>query len=308
MHSYPIFVLYYPEYYIYYIYRIVSSYMQVLPFTIPKPKPDALILQEDKEQSFYNLLHQHQEFQISLIISGEGALIVGDTINYYKAGDLIVLGSNLPHVFKSALSKSTESHMLTVFFSKESFGHDFFNIEELKSLQFFFKKAENGFKIVSKKSNVFLLFKQFFKASKLDRFILFFTLLKSINQSEYVTLSNFISSKKYSDNEGRRMSAVFEYTMSNFQREITLTDIAKEASMTKNAFCKYFKKRTNKTYVTFLNELRIEESCKLLRSRKELSIAEIAMLSGFQNISNFNRKFKLGKHKIPSEYRKQDML
>lgn len=110
--------------------------------------------------------------------------------------------------------------------------------------------------------------------------------------------------KKYSDNEGRRMSTVLEYTMANFQKEITLNTVALKAAMTKTSFCKYFKKRTNKTYVSFLNELRIEEACKLMLGEKEVSIAAIAEASGFQNISNFNRKFKQIKGATPRDFRR----
>ena len=278
--------------------------MKVLPFTIPKSKRDALILQEDKEVSFYDLLHQHEEIQISYIIQGEGTLIVGDTFNFYKSGDVVVLGENLPHVFKSDSSKNSMSHMRTVFFTKDAFGIDFFNTEELKSLQSFFTKAENGFKIPSKAPQIIKLFEAIFQARKLDRFILFLQLLKKMNRVKYERLSSFVSEKKYKDNEGKRMNDVFAYTIKHFQHDISLHTIAREAAMTKTAFCKYFKKRTNKTYVTFLNEFRIEEACKLLQQDKEVSVAEVAERSGFQNISHFNRKFKLLKGKTPRAYRK----
>lgn len=282
--------------------------MKVLPFTIPKPKRDALIVQEDLEPAFYGQLHQHEEFQISCILAGEGTLIVGDSIHRYRQGEVYVLGGNLPHVFKSDITNKSLSHMKSVFFTKSTFGKDFFGIEELKSLQSFFKKAENGFKTTSRQKLSFVFMEQLFKASKLDRFILFIQLLKNLNQATNTTLSDFISEKKYSDNEGRRMSAVLSYTMANFQNEISLNTIAVEASMTKTSFCKYFKKRTNKTYVSFLNELRIEEACKLLQTKKEASIAEIAEASGFQNISNFNRKFKQIKGVTPRSFRQGKVL
>ena len=278
--------------------------MKVFSFTIPKAKRDALILQEDRETIFYQLFHQHDELQISHIKQGEGTLIVGDTVGTYTAGDFVVLGGNLPHVFKSDASKSKLSHMLTVFFTEDSFGTGFFETEELKSLRSFFDKAANGFKISGSHPKLSALFSELHEAPKLDRFILFIQLLKQLNKKDYTSLSSFTSRKKYSDNEGKRMSAVYEFTINNFQKEISLDTIAREAAMTKNAFCKYFKKRTNKTYITFLNELRIEEACKLLQSQKELSVAEVAEASGFQNISNFNRKFKNLKDKTPREYRK----
>jgi len=280
----------------------IAILMKVLPFTIPKPKRDALILQDDKQQSFYEFLHQHDEFQISLIVNGQGTLIVGDTVGFYKTGDVIVLAGNLPHVFKSNITSTKKSHMFSVFFTETSFGEGFFDTEELKSLTSFFQKAENGFKVSSPGEKIIIIFQKLQKASKLDRFILFVKLLKQINNAKYEVLSSFISEKKYTDNEGQRMGAVFQYTMTYFREKISLEEIAREAAMTTNAFCKYFKKRTRKTYITFLNELRIEEACKLLREEAEMSIAEIAENSGFQNISNFNRKFKQLKLMTPREY------
>ena len=99
------------------------------------------------------------------------------------------------------------------------------------------------------------------------------------------------------------MRDVFEYTMNNFENEISLHTISSIGNMTKNAFCKYFKKRTNKTYVSFLNELRIEHASKLLMSKKDLSITEIAERTGFNNMSNFNRQFKALKFVSPSEFK-----
>lgn len=284
----------------------IAILMKVLPFTIPKPKRDALIFQEDNQPVFYGVLHQHEEFQLSYVMQGEGSLIVGDTVGFYKAGDVVVLGSNLPHVFKSDPTTTESSHMLSVFFTKKAFGTFFFETEELKSLQSFFRKAENGFRLTHASEKWAALFEKIGKASKLDRFILFFQLLKQLNAARYEALSSFISEKKYTDIEGRRMGAVFQFTMNNFRKKITLDEIAKKAAMTPNAFCKYFKKRTRKTYITFLNEIRIEEACKLLREQPESSIAEIAEQSGFQNISNFNRKFKEIKGVKPMAFRKEN--
>lgn len=278
--------------------------MKVLPFKIPKPEDDALIFQEDRELIFYNKLHQHEEIQISLIVKGEGTLIVGDTINYYEQGDILVIGGHLPHVFKSDLNATSNSHMLSLFFTRTSFGTTFFELEELQEISLFFNRAKNGFRITSSKETILALFFELKEASKFDRFILLLKLLKLISSSNYKSLSSFIYEKKYSDIEGKRIGDVFEYTMTNYQKDISLDAISEIATMTKNAFCKYFKKRTNKTYFQFLNELRIEYACKLLLANNEFSIAEIAFKSGFNNISNFNRQFKSIKDIRPSEYKK----
>jgi len=280
--------------------------MKVFPFKIPKPEQDTLVYQEDIGSVFYDKLHQHEEIQISYIVKGEGTLIVGDTINYYKANDIIVIGSNLPHVFKSDKSASPISKMISLFFTKTSFGNDFFELEELKTLSNFFKRSKLGFVVTSSKKNISQLFLKSEIASKFERFLILLQLLKNLSVCNYNSLSSFIYEKKYTETEGKRMQNVFEYTMSHFTEDITLNEISNIANMTKNAFCKYFKKRTNKTYFKFLNELRVEHASKLLLIENEISISEIAYKSGFNNISNFNRVFKSIKKESPSLFRKHN--
>lgn len=103
------------------------------------------------------------------------------------------------------------------------------------------------------------------------------------------------------------MQIVFDYVMTNYHQNITLDEIASIASMTKNAFCRYFKVRTNKSFFQFLIEVRIERAAKLLSSNGELSVLEIAESCGFNNISNFNRKFKELKQLSPLQYRKLNL-
>ncbi len=284
--------------------EINSVHVKVLPFKIPKPEQAALIYQEDVGASFYDKLHQHEEIQLSLILEGEGTLIVGDTINYYKKGDVLIIGSNIPHVFKSDVVSSSISKMFTLFFTESSFGDHFFELDELKELKSFFKRTKHGFRITSNKKKILKLFLDLKDASKLERFIILLTLLKLISSANYKSLSSFIYEKKYSSIEGKRMQDVFEFTMSNYTQDISLEKISDVANMTKNAFCKYFKKRTNKTYFRFLNELRVEHASKFLLDESEYSIAEISEYSGFNNISNFNRQFKAIKQMSPTQLKK----
>ncbi|QTD37343.1 helix-turn-helix domain-containing protein [Polaribacter batillariae] len=277
--------------------------MKVLPFQIPKPENDALVFQEDIEFAFYNKLHQHEEIQISFIVKGEGTLIVGDTITNYETGNILVLGSNLPHVFQSTEKLKEKSHMITLFFTENSFGSNFFELQELNEIKPFFKQAKHGFKITDDK-DISKLFLELKTASKLERLIALLQLLKRVTSLEYESLSSFIYEKKYTAVEGKRMRDVFEFTMRNFTEDISLNEIANVASMTKNAFCKYFKKRTNKSYFRFLNELRIENASKLIVANTDFTLAEIAYNSGFKNISNFNRHFKSIKKMSPSNFRK----
>lgn len=276
--------------------------MKVLPFKIPKSKDVALIYQEDIGKIFYDKLHQHEEIQLCAIVKGEGSLVIGDSINEYKTGDILIIGSNLPHVFKSDTSDCESSFMKTLFFTKTSFGTDFFELGDFAEMQKLFKISESGGIVTSNKDEVLQLFSSLNKASNFERFIIFLKIVSELLNAEINPLSTFIYQKKYSDNEGKRMSNIMEYTMNNFNKEIDLDTIAGISNMTPNAFCRYFKQRTNKTYFQFLIEVRIENACRLLKNHDAL-IAEVSEKSGFKNISNFNRKFKDNKGITPSKYR-----
>lgn len=278
--------------------------MKVFPFKIPKPKEEALIYQEDREIVFYGKLHQHEEIQISYIANGEGNILVGDTITGYQKGNVVVLGSNLPHVFRSEINTGETSVMMTLFFTTNSFGNNFFDLPEFKTLEPFFAAIKNGFKVEQISQKTADQFKKLRNASEFDRFLIFFKIIKSICHYERIALSNFIYDKPFTDREGKRMQLVFDYVMTNYQRDISLEEIASLSNMTKNAFCRYFKLRTNKTFFQFLIDIRIERASKLLLKNRELSVIEIAELCGFNNISNFNRKFKELKKLSPLQYRK----
>jgi len=279
--------------------------MKVLPFQIPKPTDDALIYQEDHEFVFYDKLHQHEEIQLSCIVEGSGTLVVGDTISQYQKGTILAIDGNLPHVFKSDVNAKKKSLMLTLFFTRDGFGPRFFDLEELSETRSFFRKIENGFQVTSHKTSLLQTFESLAQQSKLERFVTFLSILKLLSKAKKQSLSSYVYKKHYSVDEGKRMRDVMSYTMEHFHESISLEQISAVTSMTKNAFCKYFKKRTNKTYVQFLNELRIEHACKLLRNQPELSISDIAFDSGFGNVSNFNRYFKKIKNEQPLKYRKR---
>ncbi|MEC3906708.1 AraC family transcriptional regulator [Tamlana sp. 2201CG12-4] len=281
--------------------------MKVFPFKIPKQKNEALVYQEDIEPYFYDKLHQHQEVQISLILEGEGTFVLGDSVTHFKSNDIFVIGSNLPHVFKSDIYSTNNSQMLSLFFNKDSFGDNFFKLKEFNSLNSFFNKSLYGIKLNSNKDTVKTKFLKLKNADKLERFIILFEILHLICDSKIEQLSSFLYEKNYSDNEGKRMSAVFEYTMNNFNQDISLDKIADVANMTSNAFCRYFKQRTNTTYFQFLTKMRIENACKLLNQNSDLTIAEIAYKSGFKNISNFNRQFKQLKKTSPLKYKSEHL-
>ncbi|WP_282085350.1 AraC family transcriptional regulator [Aquimarina algiphila] len=277
---------------------------QVLPFKIPKTSTDTLIIQEDRGLKFYDTLHQHEEIQVSFIVSGEGSVIVGDTITNYRINDILVFGSQVPHVLKS-ISSSEESYMISLFFTKESFGSGFFELSEFNDLFTFFDSLSYGVRVLSEKEELRELFFTIKKKKhRLDRFVIFLQILKFFSLAKTETISSSITRKNYTDYEGKRMADVFQFVMEKFYSDISLQEVSDLANMTPNAFCRYFKQRTNKTFFQFLTEVRITHSCRILSKEPDISIAQASYSSGFKNVSNFNRKFKRIKGITPSQFRK----
>lgn len=276
--------------------------MKVLPFKIPKPEHECLIYQEDREEVFYDKFHQHEEIQISYIVKGTGLLILGDSISKYEPGDIILIGGNIPHVFKSD-EIGSQSLMYTLFFTKNSFGEQFFNLTEFEKAHKLIDKAEYGIKIKPGNKKVYKLFNELKNQNKIERIASFLNILNILINSKKESLSTFVYHKKYTDNEGKRMNDVFQFTMEKFHESISLDDIAQRANMSKNAFCRYFKKRTNKTFFQFLIEVRVEHASKLLVRDKELPVSILYRMCGFNNLANFNRKFKEIKGMTPTQYR-----
>ena len=279
--------------------------MKVLPFKIPKPENVTLYVQHYKGENFYEKLHQHKEIQISVVIKGEGTYIIGDCVGDFKENDIFVLGENLPHVFKRDTAFENDTEMISLFFSKNSYGENFFDLPEFEQFDQFFNNSVLGYKVLSNKDEIGLILSKIQLSSKFDQFTSFLEILKLISEADKRKLSSLINLKKYAGDEGKRMSDIFQYTMNNFQKEVSLHDVANIANMTPNAFCRYFKQRTNKTFVHFLIDIRIGNACKLLAKKNDLSITEISYKSGFNNLANFNRKFKALKGITPSEYKKK---
>ncbi|GLU42877.1 AraC family transcriptional regulator [Allomuricauda sp. NBRC 101325] len=277
--------------------------MKVLPFKIPKPSDEALVYQIDHERIFYDHLHQHEEIQISYIAKGSGSLVVADSISDYQEGDVLVIGGFVPHAFKSDASASSKSIMHTLFFDINSFGKDFFGITDLASTKEFFKKSEMGIRVVSNKEVIIEAFRKLKSQNKVEQIATLLLVISEIMKAQTQPLSSFVYRKTFSDDEGKRMNDVFKHAMEKFNEPIELDEIAQVANMSKNAFCRYFKRRTNKTFFQFLIEIRIENACKLILSQPELAISAVSDQCGFNNIANFNRKFKELKGCSPTQFR-----
>ncbi len=282
--------------------------MKVIPFQIPRSGNTSLNIQVEKVPHLYNHLHQHPEIQVTLIKQSSGILIAGDYIGRFEPGDVFIIGSNQPHVFRNDsvyFRKKKTAESITVFFDENTLGKEFWLQSELASLQSFFSESQFGYRVLGSKHHemqeILLSLKDASGLKKLNLFIHLLDLL-STNQ-ELQPLSKTHPQRTIKSFDGSRLNRIIAYTFKESQRTVNLTEIAGIANMTVEAFCKYFKTRTGKTYINFLNEIRISKACKYLLL-EDKTITEVCYESGFSNLSNFNRVFKRITGKTPKEYRK----
>ena len=287
--------------------------MKVLPFKITKTIKESYRIQVDKQQYFYDILHQHPEIQLTLIVDGYGTFICGDHIGHFSEGDLFLIGPNMPHVFKCDDSFYDPAHLLTaygisVFFDRDVFGKSFFDLPEMEVAKDLLLNSQRGIQFKGESlQDATPLMHSILYTKGIDRLIGLLKLLKILsNESCHNYLSTSTAIKEYNEKDGKRMNDVFQFTMKNFNRPIALEEVSAIANMSPNAFCRFFKQRTQKTYVNFLNEVRIGNACQLLQ-RKDLTIAQICYNSGFNNLSHFNRYFKRITGLSPSEYNKKQI-
>lgn len=285
--------------------------MKILPFKIPKTVHESFRLQTDRQPYFYDNLHQHPEFQLTLIFKGEGELIVGDYIGPFEPGDLFLIGPDLPHVFRCdpqyyRTNFTREAHSISVFFDWGFWGEKFLSLPEMSNINEFFKESENGLRIKGDaRTAVSKLMEELFTVNNVDRLIILLKILDVLSLSSgHASLASAGTFHDFDEDDGRRLDAIYRFTINEYHRKIGLDEVAAVSNMTVNSFCRYFKKRTRKSYIRFLNELRIAQACKLLQ-QKDTSISQVGLEVGFSNLSNFNRKFKEIKKCTPTEFRNQ---
>lgn len=267
---------------------------------------EAFVARIDQFGQFYNKWHYHPELELTHIVKGSGTRFVGDNIEFFQNGDLILIGSNLPHVWKNHNEESELSIARVVQFLPNFMGDDIIKLVEFKNIQKLLIKSSYGLKIEGESKNQILDFLDaLFKTDNpLERIIIIIKMLDCLGTSQdLIPISKSLFLVELDKQNKDRLNKVIDYTITNFASKIILEDVASLSSMSVSNFCKYFKGRVKKTYVQYLTEVRIGISCKML-IEDSLSISQIAYDSGFVNISNFNRAFKLNKNMTPLSYRK----
>lgn len=274
--------------------------MKVLQFTIPVAHDKSIIVQEDNLPYFYPYLHRHKEAQVTWILDGEGTLIAGNDMHPFKPGEIYLLGPDQPHLFKSGPEYfqpggGKHVHALTVFFDPFGSLAPLLELAELSTLKDFIQQCIRGFKVpdgyVSSVSELMLKIKDAPGPAQVIHFLQLLSILQGMPVKPQ-PLSSASAPAGISESEGIRISNIYNYILQHYSGAITLDDVAREACMTPQAFCRYFKKHTRQTFVSFLNQVRVSEACKKLTGNRYQSISVVAYKCGFSSITNFNRVFK----------------
>ncbi len=279
---------------------------------LPKKTIESFVVEFFEFNYYPNPWHFHPEYELVLVTESRGKRFIGDKISSFEPGDLALIGPNLPHSYRNDdeyyQNKNLKASSIVVHFQETSFGSDFFNLPETGSLKNLLNQSKRGLdifgdtnQIVSRKMHELLELKDFSRWLKLLEIL---NVLQ--NSSEYKSISE-AGVTCSSEKESERMEKVITYMTNNFNKDISVSDVAKIANMADNAFSRYFSQRARKPFVKFLNDIRLSHACKLLLE-ENMSVVEICFESGFNNLSNFNKQFKKKLNVSPSEYKKQYLL
>lgn len=250
-------------------------------------------------------LHCHEELELNFIMNAKGAKrVVGDHIGEIDDLELVLVGSNLPHVWQTHKCKSKDIREITIQFHKDLFDEKFLRRNQLSFIRNMLEKSAKGIQFSTQTIQqvaprlTILSQKQGF-----DSVLELLSILHDLSISRNMhTLSDATFSNAELSYNSRRIERTIEYMNQSFQKSITLLEVSKLANMTEVSFSRFFKARTGITFMDSLLEMRLGHASRLLIDTTQ-SVAEVAYNCGFNNISNFNRLFKKKKGCTPKEFR-----
>ena len=249
--------------------------------------------------------HFHEEYELIYIIKGNGIRLVGDNLSNFQSGELVLVGPNIPHLWRTTKNVNTVDRII-IKFDEIPTGVNFFALPEFSGINALLKKAKNGIYFgAATRERVHDFFLDISRAEGAEKWLSLLRILDILSKSnDGEKLSNPYMKIAQQLPKDNRLSKVISFISEYYNQDITLEKMADIAAMTVPSFCRYFKKRTNKTFVQFLNEYRIGKACVLLVENK-LSVTEIWCELGFNSSTNFNKIFKKTYHCTPMEYRKK---
>ena len=284
----------------------------------PQLEPSFRLINRQGNRSFtykyepFNLStrwHYHPEVELIFFIKGNTSCIVGQEFTDFEEGEVVILGSNLPHVLQensefASLYPDVKPFGLIVQFRPDFLGENFFNVPELEFVNRFLERSKRGVRFGASVSEKFSAMPNRMEAMRdHEKLLQLLTVLLELAESEdYELLTKENLGNAFHVDEDR-MLRVNEYIYRRFTDHITIREVASLINMSESAFCRYFRSRTLKTFTRYLNEIRISYACKLMQNAS-CSISSACFESGFNSLSYFNRQFRVILGSSPNDYRK----
>ena len=254
----------------------------------------------------YSVIHAHKNYELNLMTMASGKRIVGNNVSSFENNDLILIGPNLPHNrILTGPERINPPECLILYISERLINNDLIRIKELETIQQLFNLAMNG--IAFKGEEVKLAEQKITQLAGLqgtDAFIALIQLLRSLTEiagQELLSRSPVQLDSHYKDLDKIKM--VYDFVLRNIHKPVALDEVAGLLNMAPGSFSRFFKKRTGKSFLQYMKNIRIGLASKML-SNTEKPVSQICLESGYNNVANFNFYFKSLMKMTPTEYRK----
>lgn len=259
--------------------------------------------------NFLRVWHYHPEIELVVILKSSGTRFIGDNIEKFQEGEVVLIGKNVPHMWLNdevyfQPDSKLEAEALAIHFTRDFLGKGFFDIPEMKQISDLLNRANRGIKFNTLSTDLvgqIMNLKDYDTTTRVYKTIEVLVALSKQENYQLLSSTSFVNAFQKADNS--RMDKIYAYVFENFNDGISASDVAEMTGMNKSAFSRFFKKAHSKSFTRYLNEIKVGYACRLLLENKE-SITSIAYLSGFNNISNFNRQFRTIHGMAPSAYLK----
>jgi len=271
----------------------------------PLTPSDCFTIFSRVKQKFDFPLHYHEEYELNLILNAKGAKrVVGGHIEVIDEVELVLVGPNLYHAWFTHQCQGNDITEVTIQFHKDLFDEKFLKRNQLSFIKNMLERSQRG--ILFSQDAILALKERLLSLDKktgFDSVLELLSILHDLSISRNMrTLSDLSFANEKLNYNSRRIEKVFEYMNNNYNKQVTLAEVSRIANMPEASFSRFIKKRTGKTFIDSLNEIRLGHASRMLIDTTN-TIAEIAYKCGFNNISNFNRIFKRKKFCIPKEFR-----
>jgi AraC-like DNA-binding protein len=282
--------------------------MKAVEINLIKDSSQSIIFYHEKKP--FSRWHYHVEYELVYIKKGCGKRMIGDHIDRFEEGDLLFLGSNLPHewlcddeYFNN--EDGFQGEGIVIQFVENFLGNEFFKIPENKRMLKVLDDSTQGCLIMGESKKVISeMMTNMIESDPTERFYNLLNIFNILSRSkEYQLLASPTFTTTFQADYSKSMKKVIAYIMQNFHEKLTMKKMMEIANMSSTTFSVFFKKTYNMTFSEYVLKVRIGYACSLLTDNNR-SISQVSLDAGFENLSNFNRLFKKSKNITPKEFRK----